>query len=398
MSDGLSEILDRAELLIESSTTGDALALLEPLKVLYPDSLRLWFMLGRALGLLGREAEAEAAFSRAVELRPAMHEAHINLGLSRFYQGKLREAVPCFVAARRLNPGIPGLDKTLFDVLQSILQDGASLPGDRLELRPLADAPLVSVIVPTQNRTSLLKDALESVARQTYGNWELVIVNDGGEDISSVVSVLSKAVAARTTALRLPAPTGQAHARNCAIEASRGDVLAFLDDDDLYLPHHLQTLLHGLRESGAGVAYTQSEKVNERLVNGKREAFQRNAVFQDLRFSRELLKVRNFIPSAGWGIRRACFDQCGLFDETLSCLEDWDLLLRFSERTVFHRIANITNEIHIRLDAGDSVSTRVPALATFKLLYKRYPSHGDELVDLARELHLAMLFERESRP
>ena len=100
MPDGLNESLDRAESLIESSRIGDAVALLEPLKVLHPDSLRLWFMLGRARGMLGREAEAEAAFSRAVELRPEMHEAHINQALSRVYQGKLRDAVPCFVAAR----------------------------------------------------------------------------------------------------------------------------------------------------------------------------------------------------------------------------------------------------------------------------------------------------------
>ena len=392
MPEGLNESLDRAEALIESSRIGDAVALLEPLGDLHPDNPRLWFMLGRARGMLGREAEAEAAFSRAVELRPEMHEAHINQALSRVYQGKLREAVPSFVTARRLNPGIADLDKTLFDILQSILQEDASVPADRLELRPLGDAPLVSVIVPTQNRIGLLRDALASVAGQTYRNWEIVVVNDGGEDISEAIDALPLDASAKTTVLQLPTPTGQARARNRAIEASRGEVLMFLDDDDLYLPEHLQTLVTGMRESGAGFAYTLSEKVNERLVDGKRIEFQRNAVFQDLRFSRELLRVRNFIASAGWAIRRTCFEQCGLFDDTLSCLEDWDLLLRFSDRTAFHRIARITNEVHIRLGAGDSVSTRIPALPTFKLLYERYPSRGNDYVELARELHLSALF------
>ena len=392
MSDALNKSLDRARALIESSRFADAVALLEPLKDPYQDNLELWFTLGRAKGMLGNEAEAEAAFSRAVELRPEMHEAHLNLALSRVYRGKLRDAIPCFVAARRLNPDIPGLDKTLFDILQSILQEDASVPIDRLELRPLGDAPLVSIIVPTQNRIGLLKDALASAARQTYRNWEIVVVNDGGEDISGVIGDLPRDVAAKTTALRLPTPTGQARARNRAIEASRGEVLTFLDDDDIYLPEHLQTLVAGMRESDAGFAYTLSEKVNERLVDGKRVEFQRNAVFQDLRFSRELLQVRNFIAPASWAIRRTCFEQCGLFDDTLACLEDWDLLLRFSERTTFHRIASITNEVHIRMSAGDSVSTRIPALSTFKLLYKRYPSRGNGFVDLARELHLSALF------
>jgi GT2 family glycosyltransferase len=392
MSDGLNESLDRAGALIESNRVGDAVALLDPLKDLHPDNPDLWFTLGRAQGMLGREKIAEAAFSRAVELRPGMHEAHLNLALSRVYQGKLRDAVPCFVAARRLNPDIPGLDSTLFDILQSILQQEASEPTDRLELRPLGESPLVSIIVPTQNRVGLLGDALRSVAAQTYRNWEIIVVNDGGEDISGAIDALPGDVAVKTTALQLPTPTGQARARNRAIGSSRGEVLAFLDDDDIYLPDHLQTLVAGMRESGAGFAYTLSEKVNERLVDGKRVEFQRNAVFQDLRFSRELLQVRNFIASAGWAIRRICFEQCGLFDDTLACLEDWDLLLRFSERTTFHRIARVTNEVHIRMGTGDSVSTRIPALSTFKLLYSRYPSRGNELVDLARELHLSALF------
>ena len=183
--------------------------------------------------------------------------------------------------------------------------------------------------------------------------------------------------------LQLPRPTGQARARNRAIEASRGEVLTFLDDDDLYLPEHLQTLVEGLRESGAGVAYTLSEKVNEWLVDGRRVEFQRNAVFQDLHLSRELLHAHNFIASADWAIRRTCFERWGLFDDSLACLEDWDLLLRFSERTAFHRIARITNEMHIRLGVGDSVSTRILALSIFKLLYERYPSRGNDCVDWA---------------
>ena len=170
MSDHLNESLERAQELIESSRFDDAVALLELLKDSPPDNLKLWFTLGRAQGMLGNESGAEAAFSRAVALCQEMHGAQLNLALSRVYQGRLRDAVPCFVAARRLNPDSPGLDQTPFDILQLILQDDASVPADRLELHPLDCAPLVSIIVPTQNRIGLLKDALASAARQTYRN------------------------------------------------------------------------------------------------------------------------------------------------------------------------------------------------------------------------------------
>jgi Flp pilus assembly protein TadD len=117
MSPDLSESLARAQALIESTRIVDAVALLDPLKDLHPHDPDLWFALGRAQGMLGHEAEAEAAFLRAIELSPEMHEAHLNLALSRVYQQKLRDAIPGFVAARRLKPDYPGIDTTLFDIL-----------------------------------------------------------------------------------------------------------------------------------------------------------------------------------------------------------------------------------------------------------------------------------------
>ena len=392
MSDGLTETLDRAHALLGSGRVGDAVALLAPLKDRFPDNVELWFTLGRAQGMLGSEAEAEIAFSRAVQLRPEMQEAHLNLALSRVYQQKLRDAIPSFVAARRLKPDAPGLDKTLLEILQSLLQQEGGGPANRIRLGALGNVPLVSVVVPTHNRIGLLKDALASVAGQTYRNWELIVVNDGGEDIAGVIGALPKDLATKVTALQLRPSAGPGRARNRAIEAAQGDIVAFLDDDDLYLPGHLEALVAGLRESGAGFAYTLSEKVNERVAGGKRIELQRNAIFQDFRYSRSLLLVRNFIPIDTWGIRRECFAQCGVFDASLACMEDWDLLLRISGRNDFHRIANVTAEVRVRLEVSDSVSTRTPALSTYKLLYKRYPSRGNEWITLARELYLNSLF------
>jgi len=394
MPEALTRKLDLARNMLDAGKTVEAAVLLDELEGRLPGDAEYWFTLGRAQGALGRDAGAEAAFARAAQLRPEMHEAHLNLALSRVYQSKLREAIPSFVAARRLKPDSPGLDNTLLDILQSVLQQDSAGTADLLQLEPLGDRPLVSIIMPTQNRAGLLKDALASVARQTYRNWEAVVINDGGEDISGTIGTLPQDVAAKTTVLQQPAPSGQARARNRAIAASRGEVVTFLDDDDIYKPDHLEALVGGMQESGAGVAYTLAEKVNERLVDGERVEIQRNAIFQDLRYSRALLLVRNFIPLISWGIRRTCFEQCGVFDESLACLEDWDLLLRFSARHEFHRIEKVTTEVHIRLGTNDSVSTRIPALATSRLLYARNPGTGHEWIDLARELYLEALFPR----
>jgi glycosyltransferase involved in cell wall biosynthesis len=392
MSEGLTERLDRAHDLIKSGRFAEAVPVLERLAAQYPDNLEAWFTLAQAAGALDRHAEAEAAFSMAAQLRPEMHEAHLNLALSRVYQKKLRDSIPAFVATRRLKPDTPGLEKTLLGVLESILQEEPRGLPERLPLGSLGENPLVSVVIPTRDRTALLKDALESVGRQTYRNWEAVVVNDGGEDISGVIGSLPKDVAGKIAALRLEVPGGAANARNRGIDAARGEVIAFLDDDDLYLPTHLETLVAGLRESGAGVAFTLAAKVEERVVDGKRVEAERGILFPGYRYSRSLLLVRNFIPVDNWGIRKACFEQCGAFDAMLPCLEDWDLLLRLSEKNAFHRIPIVTAEIHSRQSVIDSMSTRIPPGPVCELLYRRYPSHGNEFIDLAREIYLEVQF------
>jgi glycosyltransferase involved in cell wall biosynthesis len=398
MSDHLVKRLDHIHALIESGRIEDAVALLGELTESASDSVEVWFTLGRARGMLGHDAEAEAAFARVAQLRPEMHEAHLNLALSRVYQSRLRDAIPAFVAARRLKPDSPGLDVTLLDIVQSVLQSESGTPVHRLPLPRLGADPLVSVVVPTRNRVTLLRDALESVARQIYRNWEIIVVNDGGEDVAGVIDTLPEEAAAKISALRLRASAGPGHARNRALQAARGEVIAFLDDDDVYLPGHLATLVAGLSKTGAGVAYSLAEKVSERLDGAKRIELQRDPVFHDLAYSRDLLLVRNFIPIDNWAIRRSCFEQCGAFDETLACMEDWDLLLRLSERSDFHRVSEVTAEVRVRKGTNDSVSSRTPALSTYRLLYERYPGRGNEWINLARELHLNSLFRPGATP
>jgi len=237
----------------------------------------------------------------------------------------------------------------------------------------------------------MLRDALESVTRQTYGNWEAIVVNDGGEDISTIVSSLPKNAAAKITALGSRFPQGQARARNHALAAAQGEIIAFLDDDDLFFPDHLETLVSGLRESGAAFAYTQTAMVEERIVGDDRVDCVRRSMFTEFRYSRALLLVRNVIPTINWGVRRECFENCGAFDETLRCAEDWELLLRFSERIAFHQILKATAEVRVRQDADDCVTKRNRLQPVCELLYRRYPSGGNEMVELGRELFLALI-------
>ena len=188
MSESPQATLDRAHALMQLAQADAAVCVLEALLVRDPGNADAWFTLGQAQGMLDRHAAAESAFRGAVRLRPGMHEAHFNVALSLAYRGRLLESVGSFVDARKLEPNIPGLEATFLDVLLQILQDEHDADASpKLQFAPLPAEPLVSVVIPTQNRLPLLRDALESVCRQTYRNWEAVVVNDGGADISAVV-------------------------------------------------------------------------------------------------------------------------------------------------------------------------------------------------------------------
>ncbi len=379
----------RAHALIGQGRIAQALPLLVQLAARHGGNPEVWFSLGRAHGMLNQDAEAETAFRKAVELLPGSRDAHLNVALSLVYQGKMRDSIASFLAARRIDPLDRTMDDTLMWALLSVLQDepGALAPVPP-QLPPLDRQPLVSVVIPTKNRPALLRDTLQSVASQGYGNWEALVVNDGGQDVAHVVRSLPADLAPRVTMLALQSSLGAAGARNRAWRAARGGIIAFLDDDDLYLPGHLDALVCAMLESGGPFAYTQSTAVEERIVDGRRVEGRRGEL-REYRYSRALLLVRNIIPTACWGIRTECFDLFGGFDENLPCAEDWDLLLRYSGKFPLQRIAAVTAEIRVRTDAADSVTQRTPLRPMCELFYRRHPSHGNALIELGREIYLA---------
>ena len=386
------ETLDRAHALIRLGQVEEAISLLQPLVEQCPDSLEAWFTLGQAQGTLERQPQAEFAFRQAARLRPDMSEAHFNVALALAYQNKLRDSLGSFLVARKLNPNIPGLEETLLQVLLQTLQDEHDMDsGSTAAFSPLVENPLVSVVIPTQNRTRMLRDALESVCGQSYRNWEAIVVNDGGEDVSTVVKSMPADVASRITCFQSKRPRGQANARNTGVAAAQGALIAFLDDDDLFKSNHLEILVAGLRDSGAALGYTRAEVVWEQLVVAERVVIKRGPATPWFRYSRAVLLVRNAMPLQNCAVRRECFERFGNFDESLTCAEDWELLLRFSANVDFRQVVEMTTEIHVRGEQIDSVSKRNRLRSMCELFYRMYPASGHALVELARELYLKSL-------
>ncbi|HEX3578564.1 MAG TPA: PIG-L family deacetylase [Thermoanaerobaculia bacterium] len=200
----------------------------------------------------------------------------------------------------------------------------------------------ISVIVRTKDRPSLLAEAIASI-RATGYPAEIVVVNDGGvtPEIDEV------------TLVQHETSRGRSEAANAGVKAAKNELVAFLDDDDLYYPEHLGTLSDAARGSNRPAWY--SDAVSAYIDGDDRNPMRIYA--RD--FDRELLLVDNYIPLPTILFRRADFLDLGGFDPAFDLFEDWDFLIRLSQRGDFVHVPRITCEIrHIK--GGGSVVMENP--------------------------------------
>jgi glycosyltransferase involved in cell wall biosynthesis len=186
--------------------------------------------------------------------------------------------------------------------------------------------PLVSVIVPTFNRALVLPRAIASVLKQDYGNLELIVVDDGSTDETErVVAALSDR---RISYYRVEANRGPAAARNTGIVLARGDLIAFQDSDDEWLPGKLRKQVRTIAEEGDSAGFSYSSFWHE--VNGLQQ--QIPSVSQITRRGNTFhrLLYGNFIGMPTLVVTRSCLELAGAFDETMRSREDWDLMLRLA--------------------------------------------------------------------
>src|SRR5262245_39393110 len=107
---------------------------------------------------------------------------------------------------------------------------------------------IVSVILPTFNRSSFLPAAFAAIQAQLLTSWELIVVDDGStDDTPAVVDALSTSIAQPVT-YRRQANQGAYGARNTGVQSARGEYIAFYDSDDIWLPHHLSACVSALNE------------------------------------------------------------------------------------------------------------------------------------------------------
>jgi glycosyltransferase involved in cell wall biosynthesis len=189
--------------------------------------------------------------------------------------------------------------------------------------------PRVTVIIPTYNRRDLVREAIASVTAQSYTDCEVIVVDDGSDDgTAEVVQQF-----ARIRYIYQP-NHGVSAARNAGVALAQGELLAFLDSDDLWQPRKLECQV-ALFDQDPGIQICQTDEMWIRDGVRVNPHNKHRKTGGDI-FARSL-ELCLVSPSAVM-MRRALFEELGGFDETLPACEDYDLWLRITTRLPVHFI------------------------------------------------------------
>ncbi len=185
----------------------------------------------------------------------------------------------------------------------------------------------ISVVIPTHNRPGLLNNSINSVLSQTFRDFELIVIDDCSDD--NTPNVLGGFTDSRLKVIRNTTNKGIAAVRNIGVMSSKGEYIAFLDDDDEWLTDKLEQQLK-IMEGGSeslGCVYSGCLVIGPNGSEVIRTSIPkyRNIVLNDLLFE-------NFITTSTVLLKKSCFDKTGLFDENIPFGEDYDMWIRFAEQ------------------------------------------------------------------
>jgi glycosyltransferase involved in cell wall biosynthesis len=219
--------------------------------------------------------------------------------------------------------------------------------------------PLVSVLVRTMPGCGgRLKEAVASIAAQTYQAVHLVVVEDGGNTAQAQLDAV-KATGRFNEVTYMPLPkSGRCMAGNAALAAAKGELVCFLDDDDLFYADHLEVLVNAWSENPElGAVYGLAYEVRTEIIS------QEPWVYKDLvhslmfrqPFSRTLLWHHNFMPIQTVLFQRKLYETYGGFDPELDNLEDWNLWVRYSLKHDFLMVPKVTSLYRVPASADKAL-------------------------------------------
>lgn len=216
---------------------------------------------------------------------------------------------------------------------------------------------LVSVIIPTYKREfSVLNRALNSVLNQTHLNLEIIIVDDFPKtpEQNTILKEINKLNDSRIKYIEHEVNKGACAARNTGIMNANGEYIAFLDDDDEWLPEKVKLQLASFDDEEVGLVYTDSYTIKE--ISHKSRVSVRSHPVEGWVFTKLLKK--NYIGSTSFVmIKREVFNTVGLFDTSMLSAQDAEMWLRISKS---YKVRHINKPlVNYYVHEGERITTNV---------------------------------------
>lgn len=244
--------------------------------------------------------------------------------------------------------------------------------------------PQISVIVPTFNRAWCLEETLRSVLRQSFGNYELIVVDDGSTDGTAALVEALPGV----RYLRLPANGGVSRARNRGLELARGRYICFLDSDDRWEETKLERQWMWMQtHPGCPACYTDETWIRNgvRVNPAKKHRKHSGFIFQ------HCLPLCIISPSSIM-LRREVLDRIGGFDEAMPACEDYDLWLRLASVYPVHFLEEA---LIVKVGGhGDQLSKKYWGMDRFRVYALQKILAGQGLKGEAQRQVLSTLVEK----
>lgn len=206
----------------------------------------------------------------------------------------------------------------------------------------------VSVIVRAFDRRQYLEEALTSIRLQSYKDIEAVIVQDGSLDLGLNFTELLGQVPFKH--ILLGEMSGRVHAANVGIDNASGDMICFLDDDDIFYPYHVETLVTALHENPSyQVVYSDALKAKQ-TTWGNHYITNDFSLDHSKDYNYAALKKDNYIPILCALFKKSVLRDQIRMDANIEVLEDWDFWLQIARREPFFHLPKITCEYRSRDD------------------------------------------------
>ena len=249
---------------------------------------------------------------------------------------------------------------------------------------------LISVIIPAFNAERYIGQALDSVVSQTYQNWEIIVTNDGGTDATGrMVSGFARQTPRNVVLLEHAQSQGPSAARNTAMKAAKGQYIAFLDADDIWMPEHLSRLCAVLASGRADLAYSDCY-VFCQTPSGEMQLLPSGTI--EAKNPRQELFRRNFINTSAAAITRRLMEKVGTFDATMWAGEELDYWIR-STALGFEIASTGQQTYYYRKSVGSLSAAPAKMAACNGRMFEKHRRCGvlpeGEIVARARESYFA---------